>query len=111
MREDLSNMIKIAYQRVTDSKYIETRKELLRLYKKLNGGEDPIKIMLELRKALLQSDSSLNLKNRISGLPIEYSNLFHFIDPRLKKIDVKTLNRYSRYGFIPLKFGSTIKYP
>ncbi|ATO47331.1 hypothetical protein C5L30_000482 [Companilactobacillus farciminis] len=111
MREELSNMVEIAYRQVTNPKYNETRIELSHLHKELNDGEDSNKIMFELRKSLLQADPSLNLKNRISGLPLEYRNLFHFIDSKLKKIDAKILDKYYQYGFIPLKFGSTIKYP
>jgi len=110
-RLELIHMIKIAYSKITDNKFNDFRQKLLTSYKDLNGGSDYIKTMLTLRSALLQADLSLSIKNRISKLPIEYRNIYYFIEPQLKEIDSQVLDKYTHYGFIPLKFGNTIKYP
>lgn len=109
-KTELMRLIDTAYNNVQDNKYEGFRKELLKYYTALNNDEDYIKIMLGLRSALLQADLTLNLKQRISGLPGEYSDIFKFIEPQLKKVDSKTIDKYSHYGFVPLKLGSTVKY-
>ncbi|WP_125568433.1 hypothetical protein [Companilactobacillus insicii] len=109
-RQKLLSMVDKAYKEVQDSKYDDFRKNLLQFSKDLNGNEDYIKVMLGLRTELLQADLSLNLKSRISGLPTEYSDIYDFIDPQLREVDSKILDRYKNYGFIPLKNGSTVKY-
>lgn len=111
-RQQLLDLIDIAYQNVKDPKFTNFRTLLVQFATSLNNDDDDfIKIMLGLRTELLQADLSLNLKNRISGLPKEYSDIFYFIEPQLKKVDSKVMDRYTRYGFVPMKFGSTIKYP
>jgi len=42
---------------------------------------------------------------------VEYRTIYYFIEPQLKEIDSQVLDKYTHYGFIPLKFGNTIKYP
>jgi len=108
--QELIKLVDTAYKEVTDAKFAEFRKSLLEFSKQLNNNEDYIKIMLGLRTALLQADLSLSIKTRISGLPTEYSDIYNFIEPQLKKVDAKVIDNYSHQGFIPLKFGSTIKY-
>lgn len=108
--QELIKLVDTAYKEVTDAKFAEFRKSLLEFSKQLNNNEDYIKIMLGLRTALLQADLSLSIKTRISGLPTEYSDIYNFIEPQLKKVDSKVIDNYSHQGFIPLKFGSTIKY-
>ena len=109
-KTELMRLIDTAYNNVQDNKYEGFRKELLKYYTALNNDEDYIKVLLGLRSALLQADLTLNFKQRISGLPGEYSDIFKFIEPQLKKVDSKTIDKYSRYGFVPLKLGSTVKY-
>lgn len=109
-RQKLLSMVDRAYKEVQDHKYDNFRKILLQFSKDLNSDEDYIKIMLGLRTELLQADLSLNLKSRISGLPTEYSDIYNFVNLQLKTVDEKVLDRYKDYGFIPLKFGSTVKY-
>ncbi|GEO46161.1 bifunctional helix-turn-helix transcriptional regulator/GNAT family N-acetyltransferase [Companilactobacillus kimchii] len=109
-KTELMRLIDTAYNNVQDNKYEGFRKELLKYYTALNNDEDYIKVLLGLRSALLQADLTLNLKQRISGLPSEYSDIFKFIEPQLRKVDSKTIDKYSRYGFVPLKLGSTVKY-
>lgn len=110
-QQELLNMINIAYEKTQDPKFNAFKGQLLQLSKGLRSGENYVKVMCELRTALLQADDSLNLKQRISGLPEEYSAMYYFIEPQLKKVDSRLLDRYMHYGFVPLKFGSTIKYP
>lgn len=110
-QQELLNMINVAYAATQDPKFGVFKKQLLQFSQDLKSGENYTKVMCELRAALLQADGSLNLKQRISGLPEEYSALYYFIEPQLKSIDSKLLDRYMHYGFVPLKFGSTIKYP
>ncbi|CAJ1190698.1 hypothetical protein CPR19092_LGOLGGFK_01347 [Companilactobacillus paralimentarius] len=109
-KTELMRLIDTAYNNVQNNKYGNFRKELLKYYTALNNDEDYIKVLLGLRSALLQADLTLNLKQRISGLPGEYSDMFKFIEPQLKKVDSKTIDKYSHYGFVPLKLGSTVKY-
>lgn len=109
-RTELMNLIDLAYNNVKDPKFSNFKIQLVQFSKAINDGQDLIKIMLELRTAILQADLSLKVKERISGLPKEYQDLYHFIEPQLKNIDSETLDRYNRYGFVPLRFGSTVKY-
>ena len=109
-RKKLMDLISAAYNNVKDPKFNNFRVQLVQFAKALNDKEDYVKIMLELRTALLQADLSLKLKNRISGLPTEYGDIYNFIDPQLKKVDSKVIDRYTHYGFVPLSFGSTVKY-
>lgn len=110
-RQKLIDLIDTAYNNVQNPKFNDFQKSLLQRAKELNDNGDYIKVMLALRTDLLQADLSLNIKKRISGLPTEYSSIYYFIEPQLKNIDAKVLERYTHYGFIPLKFGSTVKYP
>ncbi|WP_137625486.1 hypothetical protein [Lactiplantibacillus pingfangensis] len=110
-RQELITLINTAYQNVQTAKFTAVRAQLGQFSKDLSAGEDEIKIMLGIRNTLLQADLSLTLKNRIAGLPVEYQVLFETIDPALKKIDSQVIDRYTHYGFVPLKFGSTVKYP
>ncbi|WP_288530669.1 hypothetical protein [uncultured Secundilactobacillus sp.] len=110
-QQELMNMINVAYETTQDPKFDAFKKQLLQLSQDLKSGKNYTKVMCELRVALLHADGSLNLKQRISGLPDEYSAMYYFIEPRLKNVDSKLLDRYMHYGFVPLKFGSTIKYP
>lgn len=110
-RQKLIDLIDTAYNNVQNPKFKDLQNNLLNLAKELNNNGDYIKVMLALRTDLLQADLSLNIKKRISGLPDEYSTIYYFIEPQLKTIDAKVLDQYTHYGFIPLKFGSTIKYP
>lgn len=110
-RQKLIALMDTAYNDIQNPKFNDFRKKLVELSQELNNDEDYIKIMLALRTDLLQADLTLNLKNRISGLPAEYSAIYYFIEPQLKAIDAKVLDRYTHFGFIPLKFGSTVKYP
>lgn len=109
-REELIDLVEKAYKDVQNPKFNTFRIKLLQFSKDLHNGEDYIKVMLDLRAELLQADLSLKLKDRISGLPKEYGDIYNFIFPQLKRIDSKVLDRYSRYGFIPLRYGSTVKY-
>lgn len=109
-KTELMHLIDVAYNNVKDNKYENFRKELPRYYKDLQNDEDYLKVMLSLRSALLQADLTLNIKQRISGLPAAYEDIYKFIDPQLKQVDSKTIDKYSHYGFVPLKLGSTIKY-
>lgn len=109
-REELMSLLSAAYNNIKDPKFSNFRIQLVQFSKEIENGDDFIKIMLGLRTAILQADLSLKIKERISGLPTEYGNIYYFIEPKLKKIDAKILDRYSHYGFIPLRFGSTVKY-
>lgn len=109
-REELIDLVEKAYKDVQNLKFNTFRIKLLQFSKDLHNGGDYIKVMLDLRAELLQADLSLKLKDRISGLPTEYGDIYNFIFPQLKRIDSKVLDRYSRYGFIPLRYGSTVKY-
>jgi len=110
-RKALIKMVDLAYSSINDYKFKDTRKKLLYASRLLNNNEDIIKVMILLRSDLLCADLSLNIKDRISKLPVEYRNIYSFIEPRLKKVDSKLLDKYMHFGFIPLKFGNTIKYP
>lgn len=109
-RKTLMQLMSVAYNQVQDPKFNNFKVQLLNFSMALDGDTDYIKILIALRAALLQADLSLSMNTRISGLPVEYSNLYHFIAPQLKQIDVQVLDRYSHYGFVPLKNGYTIKY-
>ena len=109
-KKKLMDLIKTAYNKVQDPKFSNFRVQLLEFYKELDNDADYIKVMLGLRTAILQADLSLKLKERVSGLPTEYGDIFHFIDPQLRKVDNKVLDKYTRYGFVPLEYGSTVKY-
>ncbi|BDZ31998.1 hypothetical protein RA086_12210 [Lactiplantibacillus sp. WILCCON 0030] len=109
-RQKLTTLVDRAYEQVQLPKFDKVSQQLAQFSKALNHDEDYIKIMLGLRTALLQADLSLNIKNRIAGLPAEHRDIYDFIAPQLKQVDAKVLDRYTHYGFIPLKFGSTVKY-
>jgi len=109
-KKTLMDLINVAYNEVKDPKFSNFRVQLMQSYKALDNDDDYIKIMLDLRTNILQADLSLNLKTRISGLPVEYGEIFNFIEPQLKKIDSQVLDQYNRYGFVPLRYGSTVKY-
>jgi len=110
-QQELRNLISTAYNNVNEPKFNNFKQSLLKAAQELDSDGDYIKIMLGLRTALLQADLSLNIKTRISGLPTEYGDIYYFIEPQLKKVDSNTLDKYTHFGFIPLKFGNTIKYP
>lgn len=110
-QQALITLINTAYQDVQAPQFDHVRTQLGQFSQDLSNGEDELKVMLGLRSVLLQADLSLTIKNRISGLPAEYQAIFKFIDPALKKVDSEVLSRYTHYGFVPLKFGSTVKYP
>ncbi|PMD69816.1 hypothetical protein CBP76_07835 [Companilactobacillus nuruki] len=109
-RAQLMDLLSLAYNNVKDPKFSNFRVQLVEFSKRINDNQDYTKILLGLRTSILQADLSLNIKNRISGLPTEYSDIYHFIEPQLKKIDSNVLEKYDHYGFVPLKFGSTVKY-
>lgn len=109
-RQELADLVDKAYNNVHNPRFNIFREKLLLFYKELNSDKDYIKILLGLRTDLLQADLSLTIKNRITGLPTEYQAIYNFIEPQLKQVDSKLIDKYSHYGFIPLKFGSTIKY-
>lgn len=109
-RTELMNLIRPAYNNVKDPKFSNFKIQLVQFSKEIEDGEDLIKIMLGLRTAILQADLSLKLKERISGLPKEYRDIYYFVEPQLKKVDSEVIDRYNHYGFVPLRFGSTVKY-
>ena len=109
-RQELTHLVDAAYLKGQQPKFDNFRTQLLQFSKELSNGDDELKIMLGLRTALLQADLSLTIKNRIAGLPTEYRAIYDFIMPQLKKADAKTLDSYGKYGFIPLKLGSTVSY-
>lgn len=109
-RTELMTLIGIAYNNIKDPKFSNFKIQLVQFSKEIEDGEDLIKIMLGLRTAILQADLSLKLKERVSGLPKEYGDIYQFIEPQLKKVDSEVIDRYNHYGFVPLKFGSTVKY-
>ncbi|WP_125588256.1 hypothetical protein [Companilactobacillus jidongensis] len=109
-RQELVKLLDTAYQVVQDAKFADFREKLVQFSKQLNNNEDYIKILLGLRTELLQADLSLKIKDRISGLPTAYSDIYNFVVPQLKEVDAGVLAKYTHYGFIPLKFGSTVKY-
>ncbi|WP_338208390.1 hypothetical protein [Lactiplantibacillus paraxiangfangensis] len=107
---ELNNLIIGAYEQVTAPKYHDVRIKLAQASQELTNGADAVKIMVGLRQELLQADLSLTIKNRITGLPVAYQELFNYVAPRLKKVDAQVIDRYTHYGFIPMKLGSTVKY-
>lgn len=109
-RTELMSLISLAYNNVKDPKFSNFKVQLVQFSKEIEDGEDLIKIMLGLRTAILQADLSLKLKERVSGLPKEYGDIYYFIEPQLKRVDSEVIDRYNRYGFVPMKFGSTVKY-
>lgn len=109
-RQELIEMVDKAYNSVQDPKFSNFRAKLLQFFKELDNNGDYVKVMLGLRTELLQADLDLKIKDRISGLPTEYVDLYNFIYPQLKEMDSKVLDSYSHYGFIPLRYGSTVKY-
>jgi Predicted transcriptional regulator len=109
-RTELMNLIRPAYNNVKDPKFSNFKIQLVQFSKEIEDGEDLIKIMLGLRTAILQADLSLKLKERISSLPKEYRDIYYFVEPQLKKVDSEVIDRYNHYGFVPLRFGSTVKY-
>lgn len=109
-RTELMNLIRPAYNNVKDPKFSNFKIQLVQFSKEIEDGEDLIKIMLGLRTAILQADLSLKLKERVSGLPKEYRDIYYFVEPQLKKVDSEVIDRYNHYGFVPLRFGSTVKY-
>ena len=109
-RTELMNLLRPAYNNVKDPKFSNFKIQLVQFSKEIEDGEDLIKIMLGLRTAILQADLSLKLKERISGLPKEYRDIYYFVEPQLKKVDAEVIDRYNHYGFVPLRFGSTDKY-
>ncbi|MFC6182073.1 hypothetical protein [Lactiplantibacillus daowaiensis] len=110
-RQKLLTLIDQAYNEVQLPKFNAVNAQLLQAFKALSDGEDDVKVMLSLRQTLLQADLALKLKNRITGLPTAYGALYAFIAPQLKQVDAKVLDEHLRYGFVPMKFGSTVKYP
>ncbi|KRO08541.1 hypothetical protein IV64_GL000631 [Lactiplantibacillus xiangfangensis] len=107
---ELNNLIIAAFEQVTAPKYHDVRIQLAKASQELTNGTDEIKVMVGVRRELLQADLSLTIKNRITGLPVAYQKLFNYVAPRLKKVDAQVIDRYTHYGFIPMKLGSTVKY-
>lgn len=110
-QQQLSDLMETAFLLNADSKYNHFRKQLSELSNALAAGEDELKVMVGLRSALLQADLSLKLPRRITGLPAEYQVLYNFITPQLQRADADLIDQYTHYGFVPLKYGSTVKYP
>ncbi len=110
-RQQLSALVETAFLLNADSKFNDFRRQLSEFSTALTAGEDELKVMVALRRAILQADLSLKLPQRITGLPSEYQALYNFIDPQLQRADSKLIDQYTHFGFVPLKYGSTVKYP
>ena len=110
-QQQLSDLVAAAFLVNADAKFNDFRKQLSKLSGALTDGEDDLKVMVALRNALLQADLSLKLPQRIKGLPTEYQALYNFIEPQLQRADSKLIDQYTHFGFVPLKYGSTVKYP
>ncbi|MFC6293748.1 hypothetical protein ACFQH1_00595 [Lactiplantibacillus daoliensis] len=110
-RQELIQLVDTAFVQVQLPQFETFRAQLGQFSMDLTHGAETTQVMIALRKALLQADLSLKLKNRIAGLPVEYRAIYDFIAPELKAVDTQTVDKYTHYGFVPLKFGSTVKYP
>lgn len=110
-QQQLSDLIETAFLLNADTKFNHFRKQLSELSDALTNGEDELKVMVALRNALLQADLSLKIPQRIKGLPTEYQTLYNFIEPQLQRADSELVDQYTHFGFVPLKYGSTVKYP